>query len=57
MEHANTEMKYERVFQAIRSDWDNLELKIIPYKETMDSYIMVNTDQLTNSMEENLITL
>lgn len=34
-----------------------MELKIVPYKETMDAYIIINTDNLSNAIEENLTTL
>ena len=57
IEHANTELKYELVFKSIRDEWDNHELKIIPYKETMDSYILVSTETLSTAIEENLTTL
>ena len=57
IEHANTELKYERVFKTIKDEWDKHELKIIPYKETMDSYILVNTETLSTAIEENLTTL
>lgn len=57
IEHANTELKYERIFKSIKEEWEALELKIIPYKETMDSYILINTDTLSNAIEENLTTL
>ena len=57
IEHANTELKYEKIFKSIKEEWDSLELKIIPYKETMDAYILVNTDTLSNAIEENLTTL
>ena len=57
IEHANTELKYERVFKSIKDEWDKHELRIIPYKESMDSYILVNTETLSTSIEENLTTL
>jgi hypothetical protein len=57
IEHANTELKYERVFRSIRDEWEKHELKVIPYKETMDSYILVSTETLSSSIEENLTTL
>jgi len=57
IEHANTELKYEKIFKSIKEEWEQLELKIIPYKETMDSYILINTDTLSNAIEENLTTL
>lgn len=57
IEHANTELKYERVFRAIKEEWAKHDLKIIPYKETMDSYILVNTETLSSGIEENLTTL
>lgn len=57
IEHANTELKYERVYKSIKEEWDKHELKIIPYKETMDSYILVSTETLSSAIEENLTTL
>jgi hypothetical protein len=57
IEHANTELKYERVFKSIKEEWDKHELRIIPYKESMDSYILVNTETLSTAIEENLTTL
>jgi hypothetical protein len=41
----------------LRDEWEKHELKIIPYKETMDSYILVGTESLSSSIEENLTTL
>jgi GH15 family glucan-1,4-alpha-glucosidase len=57
IEHANTELKYERVFKSIKDEWEKHDLKIIPFKESMDSYILVQTETLTTSIEENLTTL
>lgn len=57
IEHANTELKYERVFKSIKEEWGKHELKIIPYKETTDGYILVNTETLSMAIEENLTTL
>lgn len=57
IDHANTELKYETVFKGIKLEWENMELKIIPYKETMDAYILTNADNLCNAIEENLTTL
>lgn len=57
IEHANTEAKYETIFRQICSEWEKLELKIIPFKDTQNSYIMVNTDTLVQAIEENQNTL
>jgi urate oxidase len=57
VEHANTEAKYETIFHCICDEWEQLELKIIPFKDTENSYIMVNTDTLNQAIEENLTTL
>lgn len=46
IEHANTEAKYETIFKSICDEWERLELKIIPFKDTQNSYIMVNTETL-----------
>ena len=34
IEHANTEAKYETIFRCICDEWEKLELKIIPFKDT-----------------------
>jgi intergrase/recombinase len=34
IEHANTEAKYEKIFRSICEEWEKLELKIIPFKDT-----------------------
>ena len=57
IEHANTEAKYETIFKCICEEWEKLELKIIPFKDTQNSYIIVNTDTLSQAIEENLNTL
>lgn len=57
IEHANTEAKYETIFRCICDEWEKLELKIIPFKDTQNSYIMVNTETLNQAIEENLSTL
>jgi 3-dehydroquinate dehydratase len=33
IEHANTEAKYENVFLTIREEWEQSQLKIVPFKE------------------------
>jgi len=57
IEHANTEAKYEAIFKCICDEWERLELKIIPFKDTQNSYIVVNTETLNQAIEENLNTL
>ena len=57
IDHANTEAKYEAVFKSICDEWERLDLKIIPFKDTQNSYIMVNTETLSQAIEENLNTL
>ena len=57
IEHANTEAKYETIFKCICEEWEKLDLKIIPFKDTSNSYIMVNTETLNQAIEENLNTL
>lgn len=57
IDHANTEAKYESVFKSICDEWEKLDLKIIPFKDTSNSYIMVNTETLSQAIEENLNTL
>lgn len=57
IEHANTELKYENVFRSIREEWDKTNLKIIPYRDSLTDYVMVNSDMMSNAIEENLQTL
>jgi hypothetical protein len=57
IDHANTEAKYETIFRCICDEWEKLELRIIPFKDTSNSYIMVNTETLNQAIEENLNTL
>lgn len=57
IEHANTEAKYETIFLCICDEWEKLELKVIPFKDTQNSYILVNTETLNQAIEENLNTL
>jgi hypothetical protein len=55
--HANTELKYENDFNSICEAWEKLDLKIIPFKDTSDSYIMVNTNAVIEAIESNLNAL
>ena len=42
---------------GIRDEWERLELKIIPYKNTLDAYILVDTEMLVAVMDDHLTTL
>ncbi len=57
IDHANTEAKYETVFMTIKQQWEDQNLKIIPFKEQVNDYILVNTDLLSEAIEDNLSTL
>jgi hypothetical protein len=57
IEHANTESKYENVFRAISNEWENSSLKIIPFKESLDDYVIANAELMTEAIEENIKTL
>jgi hypothetical protein len=57
IDHANTEAKYENVFRAINQEWENSALKIVPFKESLDDYVIVNAELMTEAIEENITTL
>ena len=57
IEHANTESKYENVFRAISREWESSTLKIIPFKESLDDYVISNTELMLDAIEENIATL
>lgn len=41
----------------MKSEWEKAELKIVPFKETLKDYIIMNTDTLIDAIEENIHTL
>lgn len=55
--HAQTERQYERVFVTIRDAWEKSKLKIIPFKDSLKDYVLVNTEIMQSAIEENLGTL
>lgn len=57
IDHANTEAKYENVFLTIREEWEQSQLKIVPFKEQINDYILVSTDLMSDAIEDNLSTL
>lgn len=57
IDHANTELKYETVFNSIQNEWEKTELKIIPFRESLEDYVIINTEIMSNAIEENLGTL
>jgi len=57
IEHANTELKYQKRFEAIKKEWDSLELQAIPYKGSTEQFILISTDSLVAQIEENLTQL
>jgi hypothetical protein len=57
IEHANTESRYENVFNSIKSEWEKSDLRIIPFKDSKNDYVIANTDILSDSIEESLNTL
>lgn len=34
------------IFKSIKDEWEELELKIVPFRENMEYYILINTDTL-----------
>ena len=54
IDHANTEAKYENVFTTIRHEWEESNLKIIPFKEQINDYIIANSELMSDAIEDNL---
>jgi dynein heavy chain len=50
-------MKYEQIVNGIKEEWQTLDLKIIPYKNSLDAYILIETDTITSIIEDHLTTL
>lgn len=44
IKHANTERQYEQVFVSIKEAWEKSKLKIIPFKDSLKDYVLVNTE-------------
>lgn len=57
IEHANTELKYETVFTTISKEWEESTLKIIPFKDQMDDFVIANSELMADAIEENISTL
>jgi hypothetical protein len=57
IDHANTEAKFENVFRAISNEWENSNLKIVPFKESLDDYVISNAELMAEAIEENITTL
>jgi hypothetical protein len=57
IEHAKTERQYEGVFNSIKAAWEDSKLKVIPFKDSLKDYVLVNTDIMQSAIEENLGTL
>jgi hypothetical protein len=57
IEHAKTERQYEEVFNSIKEAWEGSLLKVIPFKDSLKDYVLVNTEIMQSAIEENLGTL
>jgi hypothetical protein len=57
IDHAKTERQYEEVFLSIKEEWEKSKLKIIPFKDSLKDYVLVNTEIMQSAIEENLGTL
>lgn len=45
------------MIKKIEDEWEELNLTIVPYKLTEDSFILVDTDAITGIIEDHLTTL
>jgi hypothetical protein len=50
-------MRFETLIRKIEEEWKELELTIIPYKMSDDTYILVEQDAITSIIEDHLTTL
>lgn len=57
IDHANTEAKYENVFLTIRQEWEQSNLKIVPFKEQINDYVIASSELMSDAIEDNLSTL
>ena len=45
------------MLKKIEDEWEDMNLTIVPYKLTEDSFILVETDAITQIIEDHLTTL
>ena len=57
IEQADLEMKYENIIAKIEKQWDYMKLKIIPYAQTTESFILAEADANFETIEDHLTTL
>ena len=50
IKHANTERQYEQVFVSIKEAWEKSKLKIIPFKDSLKDYVLVNTEIMQSTI-------
>ena len=57
IEQADIEMKYETIISKIEKEWDHMKLKIIPYIQESESFILSNIEITFDKIEDHLTTL
>lgn len=45
------------MFISIRNEWEESNLRIIPFKEQVNDYIISNSELMSDAIEDNLSTL
>lgn len=45
------------MFISIRNEWEESNLRIIPFKEQINDYIISNSELMSDAIEDNLSTL
>lgn len=54
---ANKEQELENLFDKVKEDWKPINFDITPYKESKDYYVLSSTEEVTEVLEESLVSL
>ena len=57
IDHAFTESRYESVYESIKGEWEEAELKVQPFLDSSKDYILANTQTMSDAIEANIGTL
>ena len=57
IDHAFTESRYESVYESIKGEWEDAELKVQPFLDSNKDYILANTQTMSDAIEANIGTL
>ena len=57
IDHAFTESRYESVFNSIQNEWELVDIKVQPFKDSNKDYVISNTQTMSDAIEDNIGTL